>query len=104
MADATVPLRESAFATRQRAQEDRDRLLASVPREVASKINPLIDCNCPYGTMSDVANTIRALGYAWSIGEPSGEQSSLTDQAFLLTNVLAAALRYESEVASRGEH
>ena len=85
-------------------QQRKDLARASVPREVASLLNPLISDMNAHGTSADVADVIAAIGYDISSAIEGGDDPVLALHLFKLTNVLAAALRYEAAVALRGMH
>jgi hypothetical protein len=73
--------------------------VASVPREVAMRLNPLIGLFGSADTMDVAADLLQGLGYAVSTHETDASSFELTPHMFHLTNVVASALRYEASQA-----
>lgn len=76
------------------AADIHETLLASVPRDVAAALNPIIDHTRIHGTLENVADLVSAIGYAVS-SEETRDSIALHDRAYLLTKVLSMGLRWE---------
>lgn len=68
----------------------------SVPRDIASRLNPIISIVGSNDTISQCAQLVQALGLFLSTTESDDSRSS----AHLLTEAIAAALNFEVEASA----